>query len=305
MNDVIIIGGGPAGAAAAIYAARAKLDTLIIEKAYFGGQMAIANQMDNYPGIDTISGSQLGENMINQAIKFGAVTVKEEVVDLELDKAVKIVRTKERDYETRAVILCMGASPRKLGLPNEETLTGSGVSYCATCDGAFFKGMDVAVVGGGDTAAEDALYLSRFCNKVYLIHRRDILRASKTLSDQVLKNPKIIPVWDSVVGDIVGDMMVTGLKIKNVKNQEITDLKVNGIFIAIGNIPNTGLVRGKVELNDAGYIKTDDSMKTNVPGVFAAGDIREKTLRQVVTAASDGAVAGQSAEKYLTETNFM
>lgn len=305
MHDVIIIGGGPAGATAAIYAARAKLDTLIIEKAYFGGQMAIATQMDNYPGIDSISGNELGENMINQAKKFGAVAINEEVLDLELDKAVKKVKTSEKVYETRTVILCMGASPRKLGLPNEEMLTGSGVSYCATCDGAFFRDKDVAVVGGGDTAAEDALYLSRFCNKVYLIHRRDTMRASKFLSNLVLENPKIIPVWDSVVQEIIGDIMVTGLRIRNVKTDEISHLNVNGVFIAIGNIPNSELVKGKVELNEGGYIKTDENMKTNIPGVFAAGDIREKPLRQVVTAASDGAVAGQAAEKYLTENNFM
>jgi len=300
MYDVIIVGGGPAGFTAAIYTARAKLKTLIIERAYFGGQMAITDKMENYPGFDAVSGMELADKMYRQATKFGAEVEMTEVVELELDGDVKKVMTREKTFETKTVILAMGASPKKLGLPNEEKLTGAGISYCATCDGAFFRDKDVAVVGGGDTAAEDALYLSRFCRKVYLIHRRDELRATKILADLVVNTPKITPVWNSVVEEIIGDSSLEAVKIRNNKNDEVSRLDINGLFIAIGYIPNNELVKGKIELNEWGYIKTDDKMRTNIPGVFAAGDVREKNLRQVVTAASDGAAAAHSAEQYLT-----
>jgi len=300
MYDVIIVGGGPAGFTAAIYTARAKLKTLIIERAYFGGQMAITDKMENYPGFDAVSGMELADKMYRQATKFGAEVEMTEVVELELDGDVKKVMTREKTFETKTVILAMGASPKKLGLPNEEKLTGAGISYCATCDGAFFRDKDVAVVGGGDTAAEDALYLSRFCRKVYLIHRRDELRATKILADLVINTPKITPVWNSVVEEIIGDSSLEAVKIRNNKTDEVSRLDINGLFIAIGYIPNNELVKGKIELNEWGYIKTDDKMRTNIPGVFAAGDVREKNLRQVVTAASDGAAAAHSAEQYLT-----
>lgn len=301
MYDVIVIGGGPAGFTAGLYTSRAKLETLIIERAFFGGQMAITNQMENYPGFEAISGSLLADKMLKQAEKFGAQVVLDEVVDLELDSKIKKIVTRNNTYEAKTVILSMGASPKKLGIPGEEKLTGAGISYCATCDGAFFRDRDVAVIGGGDTAAEDALYLSRFCNKVYLIHRRDEMRATKVLADLVLENPKIIPVWDSVAVEIKGENMVESLKVKNLKTDEVASFNVSGIFIAIGYIPNSQLVQGKVELTDGGYIKADESMQTNIPGVFVAGDVREKQLRQVVTAASDGAVAGTSAEQYLAK----
>jgi len=300
MYDVIIVGGGPAGFTAAIYTARAKLKTLIIERAYFGGQMAITDKMENYPGFDAVSGMELADKMYRQATKFGAEVEMTEAVELELDGDVKKVMTREKTFETKTVILAMGASPKKLGLPNEEKLTGAGISYCATCDGAFFRDKDVAVVGGGDTAAEDALYLSRFCRKVYLIHRRDELRATKILADLVVNTPKITPVWNSVVEEIIGDSSLEAVKIRNNKTDEVSRLDINGLFIAIGYIPNNELVKGKIELNEWGYIKTDDKMRTNIPGVFAAGDVREKNLRQVVTAASDGAAAAHSAEQYLT-----
>ena len=300
MYDVIIVGGGPAGFTAAIYTARAKLKTLIIERAYFGGQMAITDKMENYPGFDAVSGMELADKMYRQATKFGAEVEMTEVVELELDGDVKKVMTREKTFETKTVILAMGASPKKLGLPNEEKLTGAGISYCATCDGAFFRDKDVAVVGGGDTAAEDALYLSRFCRKVYLIHRRAELRATKILADLVINTPKITPVWNSVVEEIIGDSSLEAVKIRNNKTDEVSRLDINGLFIAIGYIPNNELVKGKIELNEWGYIKTDDKMRTNIPGVFAAGDVREKNLRQVVTAASDGAAAAHSAEQYLT-----
>ncbi len=304
MLDVIIIGGGPAGFSAALYAARAKLNILVIEKSSFGGQMAKANEMENYPGFEMISGSGLAVKMADQAKKFGARIVSEEVTDVILDGRIKVVKTRENIYRSSAVILCMGASPKELGLPQEENLIGSGISYCATCDGAFFKGRDVAVIGGGDTAAEDALYLSRFCNKIFLVHRRDRMRATQVLQDSVFKHSKIIPIWNSVLEEIIGDTKVEGIKIRNIKTQKLSSMSVSGIFVAIGNVPNTQLVNGKIELTQNGYIKTDEGMRTHISGVFAAGDIREKSLRQVVTAASDGALAAYSAQNYINESNL-
>lgn len=310
MFDVIIVGGGPAGFTAALYSARAKLNTLLLERAYFGGQMAITSEVENYPGFETIGGSEIADKMVKHAVKFGAKVYKEEVVELDLNNPVKRVITPKNTYEAHTVILCMGASPRELGLPKEKELIGSGVSYCATCDGAFFKDRTVAVVGGGNTAAEDVLYLARFCKQIYLIHRRDTMRATKIVADLVLNHPKVVTVWDSVVEEILGEFSVEGLRVRNLKTDEMTNLEVNGVFVAIGNVPNTELVQGKLLLAQGGYIKTDDAMRTwdasnNVlKGVFAAGDVREKQLRQVVTAASDGAAAAYSAEKYITENNL-
>jgi len=301
MLDVIIIGGGPAGFTAALYTSRAKLDTLLLERAYYGGQMAIASEMENYPGLESVSGSEVADRMARQAAKFGTKMVMEEVLEVRLDTPVKVVKTDKNTYEARTVILCMGASPRRLGLPNEQQLIGSGVSYCATCAGAFFKDRDVAVVGGGDTAAEDVIYLSRFCRRIYLIHRRDKLRVTKILEDLIFNTANVSIIWDTVVEEIFGDLNVTGLGLKNLKTGEKTVLDVSGIFVAIGYSPNTALVKGQVELTDYGYIKTDEKMQTNLEGVYAAGDIREKQLRQVVTAASDGAEAAHSAEKYINK----
>lgn len=219
MIDVIIIGGGPAGFTAALYTARAKLDTLIIERAYYGGQMAITSEMENVPGFESVSGSELTDRMVRQAAKFGARMVLEDVIEVRLDSPVKVVKTDKNTYEARTVILCMGASPRKLGLPREQQLTGSGISYCATCDGAFFKGRDVAVVGGGDTAAEDVLYLSRFCRRVYLIHRRDKLRAVKVMADLIYNTGNVTILWDTVVEEILGDLSVSGLRLINPQNR--------------------------------------------------------------------------------------
>ncbi len=310
MFDVIIVGGGPAGFAAALYSARAKLKTLLIERDYFGGQMATTNEMENYPGFETVGGSEMADRMVKQAMKFGAEVIKEEAVEIAFDTAVKRVKTKKNVFQAHTVILCMGASPRKLGLPRENELNGSGVSYCATCDGAFFKGRDVAVIGGGDTAAEDVLYLARFCSRIYLVHRRDSLRATKVMSDLVLSHPKVVPVWNSVVEEIFGELNVEGIRVRNLKTGESTTLEVAGMFVAIGNVPNSTLVQGKLLLTQGGYIRTDETMQTwdasnhLLEGVFAAGDIREKLLRQVVTAASDGAAAAHSAEKYIIENNL-
>lgn len=303
--DAIIIGGGPAGFTSAIYAARAGLDTLLIEKAFFGGQMATASEMENYPGFEEpVGGSILAERMANQAKRFGAKVILDEVADVSLDQIIKTVRTERGIYQSKTVILCMGASPRELGLPEEKKLRGFGVSYCATCDGAFFKDMETAVIGGGDTAGEDALYLSRFCSKVYIVHRRDSMRASRIVQQSVLNNPKIEIRWNSVVDRIIGDEKVRGIRIRNLKTDERHDIDVGGIFIAIGNVPNTEIVKGKIELDNAGYIITDEHMQTNMFGVYAAGDVREKLLRQVVTAASDGAVAAYAVERYISENRW-
>lgn len=305
MYDIVIVGGGPAGFTAALYAARARLDILLIEKMISGGQMATTYLMENFPGFEEpISGPDLALRMENQARRFGAHIINDAVTELVLDKQIKVIKTPKDTFRSKTVILSMGARPRELGLTNEKKLRGSGVSYCATCDGAFFKDRVVAVVGGGDTAAEDAIYLTRFCPKVYLIHRRDSLRATKVLQEAVFNNKKIEIIWDSAVEEIKGDFGVEGIKVKNLKSNETQELSVEGIFVAIGVLPNTGLVKGKVELNEAGYVITDDNMLTNIFGVYAAGDIREKVLRQVITAASDGAVAAYMAERYINENRW-
>ncbi len=301
MHDVVIIGGGPAGYTAALYSARAGLDTLVLEKLAAGGQMASAYSMENYPGFEEpINGSDLALKMERQARRFGAVVMFDNVTELMLDEEVKIVKTENNSHQCKAVILCMGASPKTLGLPREDYFRGSGVSYCAVCDGALFKGRTVAVAGGGDTAAEDALYLSRFCPRVYLIHRRDKLRASRSLQKELYSSNKIEIIWNSVIEEIIGRYGVEGLRIRDLKTDESKELSAEGLFVAIGTTPNTSLVEGKVKLDDAGYIITDDKMQTNIPGVYAAGDIRSKYLRQVITAAADGAIAAYSAEHFIT-----
>lgn len=304
MHDTIIIGGGPAGYAAALYSSRAKLDTLVIEKMFTGGQMATTDVMENYPGFEEpIGGADLALKMEKQARKFGTVVVNDEVLEINLDSKVKFVRTKKNSYECKALILCMGAYPKSLGIPKEDDFVGAGISYCAVCDGAFYKGKTVTVVGGGDTAAEDALYLARFCPKIYIIHRKDTMRATRLLQDELLNNKKIEFIWNSVVEEIYGQYGVEGIKIRNIKTGQASNLKTDGMFVAIGLTPNTWLVKDKLNLNKEGYILTDEKMQTNIPGVFAAGDIREKFLRQVITAAADGASASYAAEHYINE-NF-
>lgn len=297
MKDVIIIGGGPAGLNAALYASRAGLDTLIIEKMFVGGQAATTAFVDNFIGVGTgIGGPDLVMKMESQAKAFGAVISYEEVLDLDLDGEIKTVKTKKNEYKAKAVILAMGATPRKLGADGEEKFTGRGVSYCATCDGAFYKGKDVCVIGGGDTAAEDAIFLSNICKTVYLIHRRDSLRASKALQDAVFAKENIKILWNSQVSVINGDDAVTSVTVYGDTSKNID---VSGVFVAVGTIPSSALVYGKVELNENKYIITDEKMRTNIDGVFAAGDIVQKPLRQIITAASDGAVAAYSAQEYI------
>lgn len=302
MYDTIIVGGGPAGYTAALYSARAKLDTLVIEKLFSGGQMATTDVMENYPGFEEpIGGSDLALRMEKQARKFGTVVLKDEVIEINLESKIKFVKTKKNSYQCKTVILCMGAYPKALGLPKEDAFIGAGVSYCAVCDGAFYRGKTVAVIGGGDTAAEDALYLARFCPKIYLVHRKDTMRATKLLQEELYNNKKIQFIWNSVVEEIIGQYGVEGIKTKNLQTEESKILQVDGLFVAIGLKPNTYLVKEKVLLNGEGYIITDEKMQTNIPGVYASGDIREKYLRQVITAAADGASAAYAAEHYINQ----
>ncbi len=302
--DIIIIGGGAAGLTAGIYGSRAGMKTLIIEKMFTGGQAATTFEIDNYPGFrETISGPDLMMNMEAQAKRFGAEVTYDDVKDLQLEGKVKKIITDGKVYESKSVILALGAHPKELGLEKERTLRGAGVSYCATCDGAFYKDRVTAVAGGGNTAVEDAIYLSRFSPKVYLIHRRDSLRADKVLQDIAFKNEKIEFVWDSTIEEIIGEQNVEGIKLKNIKTDETKELSVEGIFVAIGYVPNSSLLKDKVELDNFGYIITGEDMSTNVKGVFSAGDIRQKTLRQVITSAGDGATAAYSAQRYVTENS--
>jgi len=299
MIDIAIIGGGPSGLTAGIYGGRAGLNTVVFEKTFSGGQMAFTNEIENYPGIEKIAGSELGILMENQAKKFDVDIKNEEIKSIKKKDNIFELETGSGVYEAKTVILSMGASPRTLGIESETRLRGMGVSYCATCDGSFYKGMDVAVVGGGNTAFEDAIYLSRICNKVYLIHRRDEFRADDILQKEAKGIENIEIIVNSVVDDIIGKFEVDAVKVKNVKNDEIRDIPVSGVFVAVGTIPNSGLVKEVVKLDDYGYIMTDKNMKTSVDGIYAIGDIRDTVLRQVVTACADGAVATMSAQQYI------
>jgi thioredoxin reductase (NADPH) len=306
MYDVIIVGGGPAGFTAALYSARANLKTAMIEKQVTGGQMAISIEMENYPGFEKpISGFELAQKMEKQVLRFGAELIYSDVIKMNLTGKVKEIITKTKTYKAKTVILCMGASPRHLNLESERKLAGSGVSYCATCDGALYNGKNTAVVGGGNTAVEDALYLSRFSPVVYLIHRRDELRADKILQKEILETENIEILWDSVIEDIIGKFGVDGVLLKNVKTNETKQIDCEGLFVAIGRIPKTDLVKEVIETDESGYIISDEDMRTNIPGVFAAGDLRKKTLRQVITAAADGAVASYVAERYIGENKSL
>lgn len=300
MYDVIILGAGPAGLTAGIYAARGGLNAVIVESSAVGGQASLTAEIENYPGFESVNGFELVSIMQAQCDRLGVAFVFDNPVNVSLEGEVKRVTTAASGtLEARTVIIATGALPRTLGLPNESALMGGGVSYCATCDGAFFRGKPVAVVGGGNTAVEDALYLLKFASDVWLIHRRDALRADAILADRV-KSSGVKIVWDSVVTELVGENKLRALTLKNVKTGELSSLAVNGVFIAVGQTPSTAGLTG-VEL-DGGYIVTDEEMRTALPGVFAAGDVRKKSLRQVVTATADGAIAAESAIKYLNTT---
>ena len=298
--DVIVIGGGPAGYTAAMYAARGGLSTLIIEKMSVGGQMTQTMQIDNYPGFDEgIDGFNLGMKMQSGAERFGAKTVYAEVTSVELSGLEKKIVTSEGDFYSKAVIIAAGAGHKHLGIPEEENLVGRGVAYCAACDGMFYKNKVVAVIGGGNSAAADALLLSRIAKKVILIHRRDSLRAEKVYHAPLMKADNVEFLWNSAVTELLYDDVLTGLRIQNLQSGEEQELKVDGVFISIGRSPATELFRGQVELDASGYIAADESTRTNLPGVFAAGDIRSKVVRQIVTATADGAVAAHYAQSYL------
>ena len=298
--DLVILGAGPAGISAAIYATRSKLNTLWLEKKFVqGGQIVDTYEVDNYPGLPGITGLDLGEAMVKHAEKLGIKPKREPVLSIEEEGGLKVIRTKKNRYMAKAVILACGAAHRQLGIPGEEELSGMGVSYCATCDGAFFQDGTVAVVGGGNVAVEDAILLSRTCKKVYLVHRRDELRADKVLQDKLFKCANVEMVWDSVPTVIEGTDKVEDIKVHNVKTDEEKTIAVDGAFIAVGILPNTEKFKGLVDLDESGYIIAGEDGVTSTPGIFAAGDIRTKNLRQVVTAVADGANAVISAEKIL------
>ncbi|MEJ2720164.1 MAG: thioredoxin-disulfide reductase [bacterium] len=305
VRDVIILGSGPAGMAAAIYAARANLNPLVLEGIQPGGQLMITTEVENYPGfVEGIAGPQLMDVMRNQARRFGAEFEQVNIDHVELDKNPKIISGGEKTYQSKALIICTGASAKWLGLESEERLKGYGVSACATCDGFFFKDKDIVVVGGGDTAMEEATFLTKFGSKIYVVHRRDKLRASKTMQERAMRNPKIEFVWDTVITEIQGspEQGVTGVRVKNVKTGEENTIVCQGYFAAIGHSPNTEVFRGIIDMDETGYIKTQAySTKTNVHGVFAAGDVQDKIYRQAVTAAGTGCMAALDAERYLEE----
>jgi thioredoxin reductase (NADPH) len=298
--EVIIIGGGPAGLTAGLYTSRSRLNTLLIEIGLLGGQMTTTEVIENYPGFPQgISGDELSRLMEEQAKRFGLEVVSEEVIELQLEGEKKLVRTDGSTYLCEALIICTGNEYRKLGIPGEKEFAGKGVSYCATCDGAFFKDSQIVVVGGGDSALTEALYLTKFAQELTIIHRRDALRGTKIYQERVFANPKIKMLWNSVVQEIKGDSIVRSIVVKNVKTEEITELKTEGVFLFVGLSPRTQFLKGLVNLDETGYIITDENCETSVKGIFAAGDCRKKMLRQVATAVGDGATAAFAAEKYL------
>ncbi len=300
MYDLIIIGGGPAGLTAGIYAARAKMNVVMLEKMMPGGNVSITAEVENYPGTPGISGPELIVNMEKQARDFGLEIRSEEVVSIDVGAGISghTVRSDSGEYLTKSVLIATGSSPRRLGCPGEEEHIGRGVSYCATCDGAFFRDKNVAVVGGGDSAVEEGLFLTRFAKKVTVIHRRDRLRATKIIQEKAMRHPKMDFIWDTVVEEIEGTPVVNNLKLRNIKTGETGDLSVDGIFIFVGYIPGTSFVPGIIDKDQSGYIITDIGMRTNINGIFAAGDIIAKKQRQIVTACGDAATAIKSIEHY-------
>lgn len=300
--DVIVIGGGPAGYTAAMYAARAGLSTLVIEKMSAGGQMGLTTQIDNYPGFEEgVDGFTLGMKMMQSAERFGAETTMAEVTSVNLNGRIKTVATEDETFQSRTVIIATGANHRHLGLDSEYTFAGRGVAYCAACDGMLYKGKTVAVIGGGNSAAADALLLSRICEKVVLVHRRDSLRATKIYHEPLMKAENVEFHWNSEVDEILGDGRVQNMRLKNTQTGAVETVPVDGVFVSIGRSPATELFKGILELDEGGYIVADESTRTALPGVYAVGDVRTKVVRQVVTAVGDGAVAVHFAEQYIAE----
>ena len=301
--DTVIIGAGPAGCSAALYASRAGLDTALIEKYSPGGQMALTGDIDNYPGFEEgVDGFTLGMKMHKSAERFGITTIYGEITDVDFSDKIKKLTTSSGEILAKTVIVASGAKSRELGVPDEKNLIGRGVHYCAHCDGNFYRNKTVVVVGGGNSAAADALYLSRLAEKVYLVHRRDTLRATKIYHEPLMKAENVEFLWNSTVEEFITELRVRGVKIKDTVTGEVKDVMCDGVFVSIGRDPITEFLKGKVELDRNGYVIADETTKTNIEGVFAAGDVRTKALRQVVTAVADGAVAVHFAEEYLNET---
>ena len=307
--DVIVLGAGPAGLAAGLYAGRSRLSTLVIEKGKDGGQIAITDDIENYPGqiVEGESGPSLIARMTQQCEKFGVERASDVINEVHLDGDIKVLKSAKAEYQSKTVIIATGAFARPIGCRGEKEFMGKGVSYCATCDANFFTDLEVYVAGGGDAAVEEALYLTKFARKVTIIHRRDELRAAKSIQEKAFANPKIAFLWDSVVEEVSGDGLLQTMTVKNIKTGEFTKIEADpkdglfGLFGFIGMIPNTGVFADKVETDDKGYIKTDEDMHTNVPGVYAVGDVRVKSLRQVVTAVADGAIAAVQVERSMSE----
>ena len=307
--DVIIIGGGPAGLSAGLYAARARMNTLIMEKEGAGGQIATTDEVANYPGsIAGATGPLLTARMVEQAEEFGAVRVSDEIKEVDFSGKIKVLKSDKAEYQAKSIIIATGAVPRPMGVPGEKELTGRGVSYCATCDAPFFEDLEIFVIGGGDSAVEEAMYLTKFARKVTIVHRRDELRAAKSIQEKAFKNEKMAFMWDTVVEEVKGKGILESIVFKNSKTGELNEVFPDeedgafGIFVFVGYLPATKLFDGLIDMEN-GYIKTDDNMKTKIDGVFAAGDNRVKSLRQVVTATADGAIAAVQAEKYIDD-NF-
>lgn len=301
VHDVLVIGSGPAGMSAALYAARANLDTAVIVGPQLGGQVSITYEIDNYLGIhEDLSGAQLTERMVKHVEKFGAELVWDEVTGVELDGPIKTVRLYDGERKARAVVVSAGASATKLGVPGEDVFTGKGVSYCATCDGAFFKGHHVLVVGGGDSAMEEALFLTRFAESVRIVHRRDALRAGPQLQERVFAHPKIEIIWNTVITAIEGDGVVRQVHVRNVETDATEVLEATGVFVFIGHYPNSGLFRGILDMDEHGYLQIDDRMRTSLEGVYACGEIADPTWKQISTSVGQGAMAGMAVEGYLS-----
>lgn len=300
MYDLVIIGGGPAGLTAALYAGRARLKTLLLEKSGLGGQIILSPNIENFPGLSNISTEKLISTMQKQVAELEVEIKSDEATKIIIDSDFKIF-CEEAGYQSRAIIISSGALPKKLGIPGEDSFLAKGVSYCGTCDGPLFKGKEIFVVGGGDKAVEEAIYLTKYAKKVTLIHRRDALRASKILQEKLFENKKIEVLWNSILEEILGSRVVEKLRIKNLKTNQVDDIATSGVFIFVGIIPNTEFLDGLIKLSEDRFILTDEEMKTSVEGVFAAGDCRKKTLTQVITAASDGAIAAFSANRYLEQ----